>query len=159
MPHPSDSAAQQQAHAFLLEKVADLIGKPLEPATVALAEGASVRVDGATADGSVFVELNVHHGSLKGGQRHKVATDAFKLITIGRDHPEAELILAFADPDAAAFATEGTWMSVALEAWSIKVLVIQLDADVRRGILAAQRRQVMVNPDPRLASSRPSQPE
>jgi hypothetical protein len=46
-------------------------------------------------------------------------------------------------------------MSAALEAWSIKVVVVQLDEDVRQDIRAAQARQVMVNPDPRSSTQRP----
>ncbi|MFZ1996011.1 MAG: hypothetical protein WAU75_18010 [Solirubrobacteraceae bacterium] len=146
MAHQSDSATQQQAEPLIREKVAEYIGKPLMAATVKLASGAPVQVDGVAADESVFVEIFAHQGPLKGGQRHKVATDALKLITLGRSRPQAQLILAFGDPAAAAFATKGTWMSEALTSWKITVLVVELGADIREGICAAQARQVMINP-------------
>jgi hypothetical protein len=132
MAHLSDSTVQQEAELLIRHRVAEHVGKAL-------------RVDGVAADESVFVEIFAHQGALKGGQRHKVATDALKLITIGRSRPDAELILAFGD-DAAAFATKGTWMSVALVAWGVKVVVVELDDSVRDDIQAAQVRQVMVNP-------------
>jgi hypothetical protein len=47
---------------------------------------------------------------------------------------------------AAPYATKGTWMSEALATWGVKVLVVELDAEVREGIRAAQVRQQMVNP-------------
>jgi hypothetical protein len=37
--------------------------------------GASVDVDGVAEDGSVLVEVFAHQGPLKGGRRHKIATD------------------------------------------------------------------------------------
>ncbi len=106
-----------------------------------------MRVDGVDAEKTVFVEIFAHQGPLKGGQKHKVATDALKLITLGRGRPEAQLILAFADEVAAAFATKGTWMAEALAAWVVKVYVVELEGSVSDGIRAAQVRQEMVNPE------------
>jgi hypothetical protein len=147
MSHLSDSSVQQAAESLIRKQVAEYVGKPLTPMSVKLGTGAPVQVDGVAADESVFVEIFAHHGALKGGQRHKVATDALKLITVGRRRADAQLILAFADEAAAAFATKGTWMAQALATWGVKVLVVDLEADVRAGILAAQARQVMVNPE------------
>ena len=146
MPHLSDSTIQQQAEPLIREKVADYVRKPLAAATLKLDNGAPVQVDGVSADESVLVEIFAHQGVLKGGQRHKVATDALKLSTLGRSRPDASLILAFADSAAAGFATKGTWMAEALAAWGVQVLVVELDGDVREGIRAAQAQQVMVNP-------------
>src|SRR4051812_5843565 len=144
--HQSDSSEQQAAEELIRSQVAAHLGKELEPATLNLERGAAVQVDGAAPDQSAFVEIFARHGALKGGQRHKVATDALKLITIGRSRPDAELVIAFADEQAASYATKGTWMAEALATWGIKVLVVEIDADAREGIRAAQVRQQMVNP-------------
>jgi hypothetical protein len=146
MAHLSDSRVQQEAEALIRQRVGDHVGKLLAPKRVHLQAGAPVEVDGVAADESVFVEIFAHQGALKGGQRHKVATDALKLITISRSRPNAQLILAFGDEAAAAFATKGTWMAEAMAAWGVKVLVVELDRSVQEGIQAAQARQVMVNP-------------
>lgn len=144
--HQSDSSEQRDVEEVIRAKVAAHLGTELKPATLALDQGAEVQVDGASADRSVFVEIFARQGTLKGGQRHKIATDALKLITLGRSYPQARLVIAFADDDAAAFATQGTWMAEALSAWKVQVLVVELDDDVREGIRAAQVRQRMVNP-------------
>lgn len=146
MTHLSDSTIQQQAEPLIRQKVSDHVNRTLTAETIKLDHGAPVQVDGVASDESVFVEIFAHQGPLKGGQRHKVATDALKLITIGRSRPDARLILAFADDAAAAFATKGTWMAEALSTWGVEVLVVTLDLDVREGIRAAQTQQVMVNP-------------
>src|SRR4051812_30215059 len=144
--HQSDSSEQQAAEELIRSQVAAHLGKELRSATLYLERGAAVQVDGAAADESAFVEIFARQGALKGGQRHKVATDALKLITLGRSRPNATLIIAFGDPEAAAYATKGTWMAEALATWGVTALVVELDDSIRDGIRAAQARQVMVNP-------------
>lgn len=145
--HQSDSSEQRAAEEMIRSQVSAWLGKELASATLKLESGAAVQVDGAAADESAFVEIFARQGALKGGQRHKVATDALKLMTIGRSRPNADLLIAFADEQAASYATKGTWMSEALATWGIKVLVVDLDEEVRDGIRAAQVRQQMVNPE------------
>jgi len=67
---------------------------------VPIGTDASVMVDGVNADHTVFVEVFAHQGNVKGGQFHKVARDALKLITLGKQHTGARLNVAFGDPDA-----------------------------------------------------------
>jgi hypothetical protein len=147
MAHQSDSAIQREAQELVSKQIEERVGKKLSEQTIHLDGGASVRVDGVDLDESVLVEIFAHHGPLKGGQKHKVATDALKLITLGRSRPDAELILAFADEEAAAFATKGTWMAEALAAWKVKVYVVELEGSASDGIRAAQARQEMINPE------------
>lgn len=144
--HQSDSSEQRAAEEAIRSRVAARLGKELRPITLKLGGGAAVQVDGAAVDESAFVEIFARQGPLKGGQRHKVATDALKLITIGRSRPDAVLIIAFADEQAASYAIKGTWMAEALATWRIQVLVVDLDGEVRDGIRSAQIRQQMVNP-------------
>lgn len=97
-------------------------------------------------DPLIFVEVFAHHGRLRGGQLHKVSTDALKLITIGRAHPSARLILAFADETAAQSVKGTSWRAEALRTWSVEVAVVEIGAEDRARIEAAQHVQRMVNP-------------
>jgi hypothetical protein len=142
----SDSAVQREAEARILQQVSNHFGKELAPRTFEFESGATVKVDGADPDESVLVEIFARHGTLKGGQQKKVSQDALKLITLSRSRPSARLVLAFADEQAAAYATRGTWVSQALAIWGVEVLVVELDHAVRDNIREAQLRQVMVNP-------------
>jgi hypothetical protein len=100
MSFSSDSTAQRRAEGLILEAVAQEVGVSLHPQRLQLVSGAVVDVDGVAADESVLVEIFAHQGQLKGGQRHKIAGDALKLITIARERtPPPVLILAFGDPD------------------------------------------------------------
>lgn len=109
--------------------------------------GAAVQVDGVADDESVLVEIFAHQGKLKGGQQRKVALDALKLITLGRSRPGTQLILAFADDEAAAYARGNGWLAQALSTWNVTVLVIELDDEDRKKIRAAQIVQEMRYPD------------
>jgi hypothetical protein len=144
--HASDSREQQLAEPLILAGVGIELGVDLGPRSLCLEHGARVDVDGVSSDESVLVEVFARQGRLKGGQFHKVARDALKLITLKRTRPTAQLVLAFGDPDAAACVTGASWLAEALRVWSITVLVVALHDDVRAGLRAAQDRQVMVSP-------------
>jgi hypothetical protein len=144
--HASDSREQRLAEPLILASVARELRVELAPRSLRLEHGARVDVDGVAPDESVLVEVFAHQGRLRGGQFHKVARDALKLITLKLTRPAAQLVLAFGDPDAAACVTGTSWLAEALRAWGITVLVAELDDDVRAGLSAAQARQVMVNP-------------
>jgi hypothetical protein len=143
---PSDSGEQQAAEEHIRMKVSEHLGRELSKKRIKLDGGAVMEVDGVTADESTFVEIFSHQGSMKGGQRHKIATDAFKLVTLGRSRPEATLILALAHPDAVRFATQRTWIAEALKEWGVEVLEVELDETATNELVKAQVRQVMVNP-------------
>ena len=147
MSFSSDSTAQRRAGGLILEAVAREVGVSLRPQRLELVSGAVVDVDGVAEDESVLVEIFAHQGQLKGGQRHKIAGDALKLITIARERtPPPTLILAFGDPDIVRFFGGRSWLAAAINAWGIKVVVAELDVTARDEIRVAQARQVMVNP-------------
>lgn len=145
--HRSDSAVQRAAEATILAAVSDELGVTLAPRSFVLPNGSRVEVDGADPDVSVLVEVFARQGALKGGQQKKVCQDALKLITLQRTHPNARLVVAFADEQAAAYASRGTWVAEALAAWRVDVLIADIDHDLRAQIREAQVRQLMLNAD------------
>jgi hypothetical protein len=144
--HVSDSAIQREAEKVILERASHLLGVTLAPRSLSLPGGARVDVDGASADLSVLLEVFARQGMLKGGQQKKVCQDALKLITLGRLHPRARLLLVFADDQAAAYATTRTWVAEALATWGVEVIVVDVGEELRAQIRQAQQRQIMVNP-------------
>ena len=114
MGHQSDSLEQRTAEPLILAGVSKLLGVELAPRSLRLDRGARVDVDGVAPDESVFVEIFAHQGRLKGGQSHKVARDAMKLITLRRSRPGSKLIIAFGDPEAATCVTGASWLAEAL---------------------------------------------
>jgi hypothetical protein len=143
----SDSQEQREAERLILNGVERIVDEKLVSRSLALDAGTKVQVDGVSDDASVLVEVFAHQGQLKGGQRHKIAGDALKLITLARERePRPRLILAFADEQLAAWAAGKSWLAASLAAWDIEVIIVELDEQVRSGLRAAQARQVMANP-------------
>jgi hypothetical protein len=147
MEFGSNSSTQLDAERLILDAVEKSVGTPLTPKRLTLGTGAVVDVDGVAGDESVLVEVFAHQGQLKGGQRHKIAGDALKLITVAREiEPAPRLVLAFGDPKITAFFAGKSWLAAAIIAWHIEVIVAELEDAVREGVRDAQARQVMVNP-------------
>jgi len=139
--HQSDSSVQLAAEAKILELLQTTFGPGLKPDTIALDGTASVQVDAVSPNRTVFIEIFAHQGQLKGGQKRKIALDALKLITIGREHPDAELVIALADDAAAASLKSDSWLAVALRAWNVKVVVVALGDDTRAQLRDTQVQQ------------------
>jgi hypothetical protein len=143
----SNSHEQTQAERLILDSVEKKVNQKLTSGWLTFGASGEVQVDGVSSDGSVLVEVFAHQGHLKSGQRHKIAGDALKLITLAKDRvPRPELILAFADESIAVWAAGKSWLATSLAVWNIEVVVAELDPEVRAGLRAAQARQVMVSP-------------
>lgn len=136
---------QRRAEEVIRSLLAGRLGVDLAPATIKLAAGAPVQVDAASADGRILAEIFARQGALKGGQQKKVAIDTLKLITVRHERPDTKLVIAFADPAAAAYATGGGWLAQALRTWRVDVEILDIPQHLREEILAAQAGQKMVN--------------
>ena len=142
--HPSNSEAQIKAEGMVLNALAAALKVPLSRGSEVSLANSRVQPDGVGPNASIFVEVFAHIGKLRGGQKHKVSTDALKLLAIREVHPAARLILAFAD-EAAANSISG-WKAETLAANGIEIHTVDLDPAERATIEAAQARQRMVNP-------------
>lgn len=141
--HQSDSSAQRHAEAIVLAGVAQQLGIELTQKVRLPLDAANVELDGASPDEAVLVEVFARIGKLKGGQLHKVSTDTLKLLALGETRPEAKLVLAFADQEAADSVVG--WRAAVLERNHVHKVVVALAEQERNVILAAQEKQKMVN--------------
>ena len=69
---PGDSAVQRRAEGAMIAALGAQLGFKLEPCRLTIADGATVAVDGYSADPPVLAEAWAHQGPPKGGQRNKV---------------------------------------------------------------------------------------
>lgn len=142
---PSGSSTEQRdAERVMLDLLGARLGSRLEPVRISLPSGARVEVDGADISRSVLVECWAHQGSPKGGQKHKVLTDALKLTWIASTiYPRPALILCMTDPLAAApfLPTSTSWAAQALSDLGIRIELVELPEETRRAVRAAQARQ------------------
>lgn len=61
----------RKAEAIIRDRLAELLGIPLESREIKLAAGASVHVDAVSADGTVLAEFFARQGELKGASRRR----------------------------------------------------------------------------------------
>lgn len=142
MTHPSRSDVQQQAEPLAIAEVSAIVGVALTPRRIDMGDGVSVEIDGASADGSVLVEVSAHVGPLRGAQPRKLASDAFKLVWAGKRLGSTRLVIAVVDDGPAAYLRRPkAWLTAALLDSRVEVLQVSLPALVHAGIAEAQTKQ------------------
>lgn len=145
LPEPAagDSAVQRRAEGIMLGLLGERVGCVLRPRRFSLPDGVRVEVDGADEYLTVLVEAWAHQGPPKAAQKHKVLADAMRLLFVASTLAvPPRLVLCLSDGEAARhFTTARSWASAALRAFDINVEVVELPADVRAEIIAAQQRQ------------------
>jgi hypothetical protein len=141
-PHPSNSDVQQGVGPLALSRLAVQLGVELEPRRIDMGDGVAIEVNGASPDDSVLVELNAHVGPVKGGQTHKLAADAFKLVWAGSRLGSTRLVLAVVDDAVEAYLRRPkAWLSAALVDNQVEVIQVRLPESVLADIADAQKRQ------------------
>ena len=148
--HPSDSSVQRDAEIAILRTLSTELGVALAPCRLELAAGVHVHVDGFHAGPpAMLAEVFAHHGALRPGQRHKLMSDALKLVTVSKVlfGARARVVLVLADDTAAAGVRSG-WRNAALGALGVEVKLVALPPDVAAKVRAAQATQSMVNRAP-----------
>lgn len=143
--HPSNSDVQREAERAALD-VLRAEGLALAPKRLTLAKGAHVNVDGVCESPTILVEVFAHQGPLKGGQRHKMISDALKLLAVSRKlfDSKARVILLLTD-EAAAKSIRTGWRGAVLSTFGVEIRVVTIPAELAARVLAAQKRQRMTN--------------
>ncbi|MFI7280125.1 hypothetical protein ACIBOV_07650 [Micromonospora chersina] len=145
LPEPAagDSATQRRAEGVMLSLLGERLGKTLRPRRFALPDGVRVEVDGADEDLTLLVEAWAHQGPPKAAQKHKVLADAMRLLFVASTLPvPPRMVLCLSDGEATRhFTTARSWAATALRTFDIRVEVVELPAELRSEIVAAQQRQ------------------
>lgn len=147
MPHLSDSGEQMQAEHELVHQLSVALGVPLESTQIDLGEGVQLAVDGFNREHRILCEVYAHIGLTRGSQPHKIAKDILKMLAAEkRLQGTWSKILCFADKAAAQCVCGRSWLAIACSDFGVKIKVFSLPADLHEAVVAAQQRQVMVNP-------------
>jgi hypothetical protein len=142
-PCAGDSREQRHAEQVMLELLGHRYGVTFTPRRILLDDGIRVEVDGADTNLTILVEAWAHQGTPKAAQKHKVLADVLKLLHIAATLPvRPRLVLCLSDGEAAHhFITARSWAAHALRGFAIEIAVVELPADVKAAVLAAQHRQ------------------
>jgi hypothetical protein len=144
--HKSDSSEQRVAELAILQLLSAQTGVSLAPAKLSLTGGATVNIDGFNPDARVLCEIYAHVGRTRGAQPGKVAKDILKMVAaekaLGQPHKK---ILCFIDRSAAACVLGRSWLAEVAKDLGVDVLVLDIGPELTAQLVAAQKRQVMVN--------------
>ena len=137
-----DSAEHRSAEAEMLAVFGARLGVTLAGKTYPIPGGAKLQIDGVSERPPILCEACAHQGSPKAGQKRKIIADAFKLVyadkLLGRTFRK---VILLADEDAAAAFKGQTWVAAAFERLGVEGAVVNLLAETRAGLQAAQVRQ------------------
>ncbi len=139
---PGDSAEQQKAEVLLIAGLSKRLGVSLAKERLELPNGGWLEMDGISRTPPIVCEAWAHLGPAKGGQKHKLLADAFKLAYASQFFPDARKIIVLADKDAARHLRGRGWMGKALKAFHIEVHAVSLPRTIRAKVKAVQRQQV-----------------
>ena len=147
LPHLSDSGEQRRAEGELVRQLSVDLGVPLETSRIDLGKGAHIVADGFNRDHRILCEAYAHIGLTRGSQSHKIARDILKMLAAEkRLDGQWRKILCFADRSAAQCVCGRSWLAAVCSDLGVAVKVFSLPADLHAAVVAAQKRQVMVNP-------------
>jgi len=144
--HVSDSLEQREAETIVLGFVQPKAGCSLAGEMLPLGDEVVVKVDGFNREHRVLCEVYSRIGRLKGSQPDNLASDMLKLVLAERALGGTwRKLLCFADSEAAKCVQGKSWLAATARQMGFEVVVVDLPSSTRERILAAQRRQVMVN--------------
>ena len=106
----------------------------------------SIAPDLYSESDKVIGEFYAHIGALKPAQKHKIAADALKMIMLEKDKGQKFRKIIFVCCDEVKKYLEGkSYLAAALRTFGVKVEIIRLSEEQRQKIIAAQKRQKMIN--------------
>ena len=139
---PGDSSEQRAAEQWLVDALSQDLGVVLTKKKLQLDDDSSLELDGFAESPLILCEAWAHVGTVKGGQKHKVMTDAIRLLFANAVcGGNARLILLFADQVAARHFQGNSWMAKCLSQFGIEVRVVDMSPELKAKITIAQDRQ------------------
>lgn len=144
--HLSDSTEQQTAEGFILEELSSTIGVELKPGKLYLSSNTTVQIDGINEKKKVICEIYSRIGKLKGSQPDKVASDFLKMLLIEKSlGGDWKKHFCFASDEAASLLKGKSWLASSAKQFGINFHVYSLPKEIAGLVVAAQKRQKMVN--------------
>jgi len=139
---PGDSSEQQEAEQWLLDALSAKLGVKLAKKRWQLDGGSWTEVDGFSQSPLIVCEAWAHVGAPRSAQKHKVMTDAFKLLFVSLlFRQDSRRILLFGDHEAAKHFQGNSWMGRCLNEYGIQVEVVDMSPEIKAKVVEAQKRQ------------------
>jgi hypothetical protein len=135
----SDSSVHAAAEPICLALVGSELNARLVPAEIRLDDGTEFHIDGVDRDKRVLCEVFAHVGTMKDGQKKKLAKDLLKLLAVEHSLGGSwRKVICVVDEPARDFLCGRSWCAGVVREFHFEVVMASLAPDVRSGILQAQ---------------------
>ncbi len=142
----SNSTEQQMAERILFEKVRQWLNQDIR-ANEKIPIGATfMQPDFYSRKNAIIGEIFSHIGKPKKAQDNKIANDILKMLLLEKlEHKIYRKIIVVCDEKERMHLEGSSVLSECIHQFGIEIKLIEIDDDLRNMLIAAQKRQRMVN--------------
>lgn len=142
----SNSTEQQMAERILFEKVSQWLNQDIK-ANEKIPIGATfMQPDFYSRENAIIGEIFSHIGKPKKAQDNKIANDILKMLLLEKlEHKTYRKIIVVCDEEERMHLEGSSVLSECIYQFGIEIKLIEIDDDLRNMLIAAQKRQRMVN--------------
>lgn len=146
LTHNSNSSVQNLAEVEALAILETQLNCKFEK-DARLPIEAKVQLDGIDPNKRIIVEVYSRIGITKGGQTNKIKGDILKFALIDKYLDDKwRKILCFTSEETAKKFRGSSWIALAVKAFNIEIIVVELSMEMQDSLREVQKRQKMVNP-------------
>lgn len=142
----SNSTEQQMAERILFEKVRQWLNQDIR-ANEKIPIGATfMQPDFYSRENAIIGEIFSHIGKPKKAQDNKIANDILKMLLLEKlEHKTYRKIIVVCDEEERMHLEGSSVLSECIYQFGIEIKLIEIDDNLRNMLIAAQKRQRMVN--------------
>ena len=145
--HKSSSIEQMSAEEYVFSVIQKELCVGLEKnPKINVAGKTYIQPDFYSEENRIIGEIFAHIGSLKVGQKHKIAHDILKMLLLEKATGETfRKMIVVCDKEVHRALRGYSALAESFTQFGVELRCVELDEGRRREVLAAQKRQVMVN--------------
>ena len=142
----SNSFEQQMAEQIIFEKVQNWLNKNLKENAKILVGKTYMQPDFYSKEDGIIGEIFAHIGKSKKGQDNKIANDILKMFLLEKlEKRTYRKIIVVCDEQEMKKITGTSVLAECIRQFDIEVKMINIETDLRTMLIAAQKRQRMIN--------------
>ena len=146
----SNSDEQQYAENVIFGELEKILGITLtKNPRIYLNENTKVHIqpDFYSEEESIVGEIFSHIGKYKGSQPRKIANDILKMVLLDKvkNKTHKKLFVVCRDEEKNVLENSSSWLSECIRQFDIEVIKVDIPDIIKEQVLAAQKRQIMIN--------------
>lgn len=142
----SNSFEQQMAEQIIFQKVQNWLNKNLKENAKILVGKTYMQPDFYSKEDGIIGEIFAHIGKPKKGQDNKIANDILKMLLLEKlEKRTYRKIIVVCDEQEMKKITGTSVLAECIRQFDIEVKMINIETDLRTMLIAAQKRQRMIN--------------